>query len=96
MKIKLSTIAENDLVNGFWFYGNQESGIGEYFRSSVKADIDSLKVFAGIHPIVHGYHRMICKTFPYNVYYRMVSEHRVEVIAVIAQRENRRPSSTAV
>ena len=93
MRIKLSTLAEDDLISGFWFYENQDQGIGGYFRSSVGADIQSLKIFAGVHPIVYGYHRMVCKTFPYNVYYRMASKKRVEIVAIIAHRENRKPSS---
>ena len=93
MRIKLSTPAENDLISGFWYYENQDRGVGEYFRSSVGADIQSLKIFAGVHPVVYGYHRMVCKTFPYNVYYRMVSKKQVEIIAIIAHRENRKPDT---
>ena len=91
MKIKLSTVAEMDLIDGFWFYEHQEPGVGEYFQTSVNADIDSLKIHAGIHPIVHKYHRMVCKTFPYNVYYRMPTKTKVEVVAIIPHRQNRKP-----
>ncbi len=91
MEIKLSTTAEGDLVDGFWFYEHQGAGVGEYFRTSVNADIESLKIHAGIHPIVHRYHRMVCKTFPFNVYYRMPAENSVEIVAIIAHRENRKP-----
>ena len=31
-----------DLIDGFWFYEHQEPGIGEYFQTSINADIDSL------------------------------------------------------
>ena len=91
MKIKLSTAAEGDLVEGFWFYEHQARGVGEYFQTSLNADIESLKIHAGVHPIVHHHHRMVCKTFPYNVYYRMPTKKIVEVVAIIAHRENRRP-----
>ena len=93
MQIKLSTSAEYDLVDGFWFYEHQDAGAGDYFRSSVGADIQSLKIYAGIHPMVHGYHRMVCKTFPYNIYYRMASKQCAEIVAIIAHRENRGPTS---
>ena len=92
MRVKLSKSAENDLLNAFWFYENQNDGIGNYFKSSVGTDIESLKIYGGIHPTVHGYHRMVCKTFPYNIYYRIASESLVEVIAIIAHRENRHPT----
>ena len=95
MQIKLSTSAENDLVNRFWFYEHQDSGIGDYFRTSIGADIQSLSACAGVHQIVHGYHRMVCKTFPYNIYYRMAAKNRVEIVAIIAHRENRKPESGA-
>ena len=94
MEIKLSETAEADLVDGFWFYENQDIGIGEYFSVSVGADIESLKIFAGVHPLVYGYHRMVCKTFPYNIYYRLIDKSRVEIVAIIAHRENRRPNQS--
>jgi plasmid stabilization system protein ParE len=93
MQIKFSKSAENDLVDGFWFYEHQDPGVGEYFRSSVGADIESLKVFAGVHSVVFGYHRMVCKTFPYNIYYRMIGKNRVEIVAIVAHRENRKPGA---
>ena len=33
------------------------------------SDIDSLALYAGIHPKVCGWHRMLSKRFPYAVYY---------------------------
>ena len=91
MQIDLSDEAFSDLQNGYWFYEFQEVGVGDYFRSSVSADIDSLVIHGGSHMIVHGYHRMVCKTFPYNVYYEMAGDTSLLVVAVIHQSENRKP-----
>ena len=91
MIIDISQEAEFDLEDGYWFYEHQENGVGDYFRSSVSADIDSLVIHGGSHVVVDGYHRMVCKTFPYNVYYQMTGERSLLVVAVIAQRLDRKP-----
>ncbi len=49
MKIKVLESAENDLVNGFYFYDRQAEGLGNYFLDSVYSDIESLHLYAG-HP----------------------------------------------
>ena len=50
MKIKILEEAEQDLINGFRFYEAQNFGLGQYFLDSLFSDIDSLQLFAGIHP----------------------------------------------
>ncbi len=50
MKIKILEEAGQDLIDGFTFYEAQESGLGDYFLDSLFSDIDSLQLFAGIHP----------------------------------------------
>ena len=52
-KVRISEDALADLNDGYWFYDAQEAGLGDYFVSCLRADIDGLKVSAGIHPIVH-------------------------------------------
>ena len=92
MKISISSDAESDIADGFWFYESRERGLGDYFRSSIISDIESLAIHGGVHQIVHGYHRSLCKTFPYFIYYRMDSERALTVVAVIGQRRD--PQST--
>ena len=41
MKIDISSDAELDIENGYWFYETQSLGVGDYFRSSIFSDIDS-------------------------------------------------------
>lgn len=52
------------------FYELQSQGLGDYFPDSLSSDIDSLQLYAGIHRKVFGFHRMLCKRFPWVVYYR--------------------------
>ena len=44
IKIRISDAALADLDDGFWFYETQDEGLGDYFSSQLKADIESLKV----------------------------------------------------
>ncbi len=52
--IRIAASARRDLDEGFGFYESQEVGLGDYFLSSVKADIESLKLTAGVHRIVYA------------------------------------------
>lgn len=70
MRIRLLRSACRDLDDGYSFYESREAGLGDYFLSSVKADIEGLRISAGIHRIVYrDYHRMLCRTFPFAVFY---------------------------
>jgi hypothetical protein len=71
MRIKVLSSAIDDLYAGRLFYENQAEGVGSYFFDSLFSDIDSLALYAGIHPIIYGYHRMLAKRFPYAVYYKV-------------------------
>ena len=71
MRIKILSSAVDDLHAGRLFYEKQGEGLGEYFFDSLFSDIDSLALYAGIHPKVFGYHRLLSKRFPYAVYYTL-------------------------
>jgi hypothetical protein len=85
MIVSISSDAEADLVEGFWFYERQSSGLGEYFRSCLIADIESLAYYGGIHRISFGYHRALSKRFPFCIYYGQ-SGDTVLVVAVLDAR----------
>jgi hypothetical protein len=69
-KIRISEDALHDLNEGFLFYEAQEAGLGDYFTSCLRADIEGLRVSAGIHRILHqDYHRLLSKVFPYGIFY---------------------------
>lgn len=89
MKIEITEDAELDISDGFWFYERQTPGLGDYFRSSLIADIDSLFFYAGIHQQVFGHHRSLSKRFPFAIYYQ-VNKGTVTIVAVLDCR--RRPS----
>ncbi len=74
MRIKLLSSAIDDLYAGRLFYEIQAEGVGAYFFDSIFSDIDSLALYAGIHPIIYGYHRMLSKRFPYAVYYKIEND----------------------
>jgi hypothetical protein len=55
MIIEISSGAEADVADGYWFYERQSIGLGDYFRSCMFADIESLRYFGGIHEIENGF-----------------------------------------
>ena len=50
MRIKILASASQDLIDGYWFYEKQSEGLGTYFIDTLYSDIDSLTIYAGIHP----------------------------------------------
>ena len=74
MHVRILKEAEHDLENGHAFYEGRQVGLGDYFLNSLYADIDSLALYAGIHRVVHGSHRLLARIFPYAVYYDVVGD----------------------
>jgi len=72
MKVRILRPAFQDLAAGRRFYDRQEPGVGAYFFDSLFAEIDSLVLYAGIHPVRFGFHRLLAKRFPYAIYYRLI------------------------
>ncbi|MDX9768308.1 MAG: hypothetical protein RBT51_13275, partial [Ectothiorhodospiraceae bacterium] len=52
VNIELLDEAETDLLDGFIFYERQGQGLGQYFLDSLFSDIDSLRLYAGMHAVV--------------------------------------------
>ena len=59
MRIRLLDRAEEDLIQGFDFYEKQERGIGTYFLDCLASDIESLRLYAGTHPVHFGRYRRL-------------------------------------
>jgi len=74
MKIAILPSARDDMADGFRFCENQGKGLGGYFLESLFPDIDSLRLYAGIHRTVFGSHRLLSKRFPYAICYAYESE----------------------
>ena len=87
MRIQVLDEAEDDLQNGRRFYDRQGPGVGAYFAAALASDIDSLILFAGIHPQEFGFHRALSKRFPFGVY-NLVEEELVRVYAVLDLRRD--------
>ncbi len=79
--------AVGDLEVGRRFYEERAEGIGVYFVDSVFADVVSLRLFAGIHPIHYGYFRMLAKRFPFAVYYE-IENTAARVVAILDMRQD--------
>ena len=88
MIIRISDAAKLDLLEECQFYENQEENIGAYFLDSLYSDIDSLKLFAGIHRKKFGYHWMLAKTFPFAIYNEIKSRDILLIYAAVDCRQN--------
>jgi plasmid stabilization system protein ParE len=79
--------AAEDIEAARDFYETQEPGVGEYCVDSLLADIESLGLFSGIHPLHLGFHRMLASRFPFGIYYREHGEE-TQVFAILDLRRN--------
>ena len=87
MKIRILSSAINDLYAGRVFYEKQGEGLGDYFFDSLFSDIDSLALYAGIHPIRFDHYRLLSRRFPYAIYY-LIEDDTVLVCRVLDLRRN--------
>ena len=70
MRIEVLDQAQLDLVEGYDFYEDQKAGLGSYFLSNLYADIESLRIYDGVHRKAYKqYHRLLSKRFPFAVFY---------------------------
>jgi plasmid stabilization system protein ParE len=93
VKIEITEAAWSDLMAARDFYERQRPGLGAHFLDSLFSDIDSLLVYAGIHPVYfERFHRLLSKRFPFAVYYRLEGE-LARVYAVLDCRRD--PDRTA-
>ncbi len=90
MRIRIFDSAKLDLVDGFSFYETQVGGVGQYFLDSLYSDIDSLALYAGVHPKKsRNFHWMMSKRFPYAIYYTVVDD-LVSIHAILDCRQDPR------
>lgn len=90
MRLQILDRAKSDLIEGYHFYEAREPGLGEYFLVNLYADIESLKVFGGIHPKAYKeFHRALSNRFPFAIYYT-VDDDTVRIRSIVDCR--RRPS----
>lgn len=83
MRIKILDLAERDLIEGFRFYEAQESGLGAYFLTNLYADIESIRIYAGVHEKpFKAYYRMLARRFPFALFYTF-EKNTVSIHAVL-------------
>ncbi len=87
MIVHIASDAEDDLAEGYWFYERQSIGLGDYFRSCLISDIESLAYYGGVHETEFNYYRSLSKRFPFTIYYR-VDVDLVTVVAVLDARRS--------
>lgn len=87
MRVEISTDAHEDLANWHAFYERQSSGLGGYFADTLYSEIESLQIYAGIHPIRNGFYRMLARRFPYSIFYQIEGDV-ARVYAVLDNRMN--------
>ncbi len=87
-QIQISEDAFEDLKTGYLFHENRRVGLGDYFASCVRSDIESLHLTAGMHRILYrDYYRLLSKIFPYGIFYTFDGGTAV-IWAVIDLRRN--------
>jgi len=95
LKLRILSLAVEDLDAGRQFYEGQQEGLGEYFLDSLFSDIDALLLYAGIHPKVFGYFRTLSDRFPYAIYYRVEGDE-IQVWRVLDCRQDPARTSRAL
>ena len=79
--------AADDLEAGRAFYDSREQDVGSYFLDCLLADLESLRLYAGIHRIQFGFHRMLARRFPFAIYYD-VADDIARVAAILDMRRD--------
>ena len=87
MRVEILDCAHEDMANGYVFYENQTQGLGAYFSDTLYAEMESLQLYAGIHPVRFGFYRLLAHRFPYSVYYK-IENGFARVYAVVDNRMN--------
>ena len=87
MTVVILEDAAEDLESGPQFYESGATGVGDYFLDAILSDLDSLVLFAGVHPLYFGFHRMLSKRFFFGIYYE-VEDDVVYVYAILDLRRN--------
>lgn len=73
-RVRLLEEAVVDLESGREFYDHNGLAVGNYFAESLLSDFEELKLHAGIHPVRHGWHRLLSRRFPHAIYYEFDAE----------------------
>ena len=87
-RIRISSDALSDLNEGFLFYEHQDQGLGDYFTSCLRSDIEELRITGGVHRMIHNqFYRSLSRVFPYGIFYT-AEEDTVTVYATVDLRRD--------
>lgn len=90
MRVRTVTLLEeaaDDLESGRRFYEECEAGVGVYFLDCLISDLKSLRLYAGIHSLHFGFHRLLSQRFPFAIYYD-VTDDLARVAAILDMRRD--------
>ena len=88
-KMHLLEGAVLDLDDAAAFYDEMESGLRDWFYSTLLSEVRLLATFAGSHRKRFGFHCYVSKRFPFGVYYE-VEDDAVNIYAILDHRSNPR------
>ena len=83
--VRLTALAEFDLVEAQDFYASSGAWVLDHFMDCISEAFDNLAELAGIHPVRYGHHRMGVPHFPFSIYYD-IEDDTVVVKAILDDR----------
>ena len=89
MQILYRVEAERDVAKAQKWYDQQRAGLGRDFLAVMRRAEELLADHPEAFQTAHGdYRRMVLLRFPYAVYYRPLDDGRLEIVAVLHQRQD--------
>ena len=89
MQVLYRLEAQEDVTAARAWYERQQVGLGPSFQAALRHAEDLLRQHPVAFPIVHGtFRRMVLHRFPYALYYRPLDGARLEIVAVLHQRQD--------
>ena len=89
MQVLYRVEAEADVAEARNWYEHQKPGLGRAFQAALRRAEDLLSRHPAAFPLVHSDHRrLVLRLFPYAVYYRPLDAARLEIVAVLHQRQD--------
>jgi plasmid stabilization system protein ParE len=80
--------ARADLLDAFYWYQNQRSGLGYDFKLCVDEVISKIQRNPLTNKVIEdGIRRSVTRRFPYGIFY-LVANHKIIVLAVLHSRQN--------
>ena len=86
----LPAVVEEDLFEAYWWYEDQQKGLGERFERAYRQALDKLTSMALAYQVRYEpQKRMIpLEDFAYSLHYRVTDQKHVKVFALMAQKDD--------